>query len=92
MHSLWEGSACPHFLFLHLTSFLSQCAQAYTAALVGGITNSISQPNMKEVHSDHAQPTKVATNIHRIVNFMQDAFRAISAKGKINWPSIVEMQ
>lgn len=38
-----------------------------TAALVGGITHSISQPNMKQVHSDHAQPIKVATNIHRII-------------------------
>lgn len=67
VHSLWEGSFCPQFLFLHLTYFLSQCAQACTAALVGGITHRISQPNMKEVHSDRAQPIKVATTIHRII-------------------------
>lgn len=47
MYSLWEGSFCPHFLFLH-TSFLSQCTPECTPVLVGGITHSISKPNMKE--------------------------------------------
>lgn len=47
MYSLWEGSVCPLLLFLH-TSFLSQCTQACTPMLVGGITRSISKPNMKE--------------------------------------------
>lgn len=47
MYSLWEGSFCPHFLFLH-TSFLSQCTQACTPVLVGVITCYISKPNMKE--------------------------------------------
>ena len=70
MHRVWEGSFCPPFLFLHLTSFLSQCAQASAAALVGGITHSISQPSMQKVHSEHAQPTKVATNTCRIITFM----------------------
>lgn len=84
VYILWEGIFCPHFLFLH-TSFLSQCTQACTAVLVGGITHCISKPKIKEEHYDHAQPTKLATNIRRNIIFMQDTFSTISTRSKTDW-------
>lgn len=88
VHSLWEGSFCPQFLFLHLTSFLSQCAQACTAALVGGITHSISQPK-KCILNMRSQLKWQRTELFF---FMQGTLSAISAKGKIDWTSDIEMK
>lgn len=70
MYSLWEGSFCPHFLFLH-TSFLSRCTQACTPVLVGGITHSIRK--------------QIGKNKDTYRSYYFYAFTAISTKDKMDW-------